>query len=226
VFQIKICGITSAEDARHAARAGADAVGINFYVASPRYVDPRSAMAIVEALPHGIVKTGVFVNATVPEVSEIAEALRLDLVQLHGDEPPELLRQLSDALSLPVMKVFRVGGGLDEVVAYLDACRELACLPRLVMFDASKAGGPHGSAYGGTGTLANWDLARRFALHRDLPPLVLAGGLSATNVADAIRTVRPAAVDVASGVEVGPGRKDPAQMTGFVAAARGAFDNL
>jgi len=230
VFQIKICGITSAEDARLAARAGADAVGLNFYAASPRYVDPRGAMAVVEALPLGIVKTGVFVNATASQICGTSERLQLDLVQAHGDEPPELLRQLSDLTDLPVIKAFRVGpGGLDEVLKYLDECRGLGCLPRMVMFDArsrSANGDAYGDAYGGTGERADWMLAARFTALHDLPPLVLAGGLSEANVADAIRTVRPAAVDVASGVEITPGRKDPARVAGFVTAARTAFDNL
>lgn len=226
MFQIKICGITNAEDARQAALAGADAVGLNFYTDSPRYIDPRSARAIVEALPPGIVKTGVFVNATADEISEIAEALRLDLVQLHGDESPELLGQLSDMQPRPVMKAFRVDSVLDGVLSYLDQCRALACLPQLVMFDAPRGGGPQSGSYGGTGKLTDWDLAARYGRRDDLPPLVLAGGLSAGNVAEGIRTVRPAAVDVASGVEIGPGRKDPAQVVAFISAARAAFDNL
>ena len=226
MFQIKICGITSAEDAQLAARAGADAVGLNFYEVSPRYVDPRAALAIVEALPPGIIKTGVFVNATATQICEISDALQLDLLQLHGDEPPGLLRQLCEVRQRPVMKAFRVGGGLDDVLAYLDECRGLACLPRLVMFDAPRSGGPQDGAYGGTGKLTNWDLARNFALRRDLPRLVLAGGLSAANVADAFRTVRPGAIDVASGVEAAAGRKDPVQLRAFVSAARAAFDNL
>jgi len=226
VFRIKICGITNAQDAQHAARAGADAVGLNFYPASPRYIAPRTAAVIVDALPKDIVKTGVFVNATAAEICEIAAAAQLDLIQLHGDEPPELLRELSEVQKRPIMKAFRIDGGLDDVLNFLDKCSEMQCSPRLVMFDAPRAGGPQGGAYGGTGKLTNWDLARRYGRRGDLPPLVLAGGLSADNVAQGIRTVRPAAVDVASGVEIGPGCKDPAQVMAFVSAVRAAFDNL
>jgi len=158
VFRIKICGITNAQDAQHAARAGADAVGLNFYPASPRYIAPRTAAVIVDALPKDIVKTGVFVNATAAEICEIAAAAQLDLIQLHGDEPPELLRELSEVQKRPIMKAFRIDGGLDDVLNFLDKCSEMQCSPRLVMFDAPRAGGPQGGAYGGTGKLTNWGL--------------------------------------------------------------------
>lgn len=225
MFRIKICGITSADDARTAAEAGADAVGINFFPGSPRYVDRSAAAAIVGALPERVAKVGVFVNATVEVIRETADRLRLDLIQLHGDETAAFLKELAELQSdrkTPVMKAFRVGADdLEAVLALLDECRRLDCMPRLVMIDARTGG-----AYGGTGNPANWELAARYAARRDLPPLVLAGGLSPANVAEAIRTVRPAAVDVASGVETSPGQKDIAKMRAFISVARTSFDNL
>ncbi len=225
MFRIKVCGITSADDARRVAEAGADAVGLNFFPGSPRYVEKGVAETIVAALPERIVRVGVFVNASANEVRETADRLRLDLIQLHGDESAKFLEELGELQSdrkTPIMKAFRVGADdLPAVLALLDECRRLDCMPRRVMFDASTSG-----AYGGTGASANWELAARYAERRDLPPLVLAGGLSPDKVAEAIRTVRPAAVDVASGVETSPGRKDHAKLRAFISAAQAAFDNL
>ena len=216
MFRVKICGITNVDDALASARAGADALGLNFYPKSPRHITPEQARAIVEVLPRNVVKVGLFVNAPVDEVRDTFDRLGLNLIQLHGDEPPESLAELGDR---PVMRAFRLGSeGLPPVTEYLRHCRRLGCLPRLVLIDAHVKG-----AYGGTGQVADWPTVKRYPVDKDDPPLVLAGGLSPSNVAEAIRAVSPAAVDTASGVESAPGKKDPAAVEAFVRAARAAL---
>ncbi len=216
MFQIKICGITSVDDALAVARAGADAIGLNFYSRSPRYVTAVMARDIVETLPAEIVKVGLFVDTPASDVRRIFDELQLDLIQLHGDQPPEFLAQLDNR---PVMRAFRVGPeGLRPVIEYLDCCRELFVPPILVMLDSLVAG-----EYGGTGKIADWSVAQKYAAETGLPPLVLAGGLAPENVAAAIRMVCPVAVDVASGVESQSGRKNLAAVAAFVQAARAAF---
>jgi phosphoribosylanthranilate isomerase len=219
MFRIKICGITNQRDATAVVQAGADAVGLNFYPASPRFVGRDAARQISEALPPEIVKTGVFVNAAAKDVCQAFDELALDLIQLHGDEPPEFIAQLERR---PVMRAFRLGAeGLNPVLEYLEQCKRLKCVPRLVMIDALVKG-----AYGGTGEIANWPVCAQYSRNENLPPLVLAGGLKPANVAEAIRQVRPAAVDTASGVESSPGQKDHAAVSAFVANAREAFGRV
>lgn len=218
MFRAKICGITSPDDAVTAARAGADAIGLNFYRPSPRFVEPDRAAEIVQAVPPGVVKVGLFVNASAQAIRHAFDRLGLDLAQLHGDEPPELLAEVGDR---PVMRAFRVGPeGLRAVFEYLDECRRLKCMPRLVLVDAAVKG-----VYGGTGQVADWKALKQYPADGTMPPLVLAGGLTPDNVAEAVRTVRPAAVDTAGGVESTPGRKDPDLVRRFVAAALGAFES-
>jgi phosphoribosylanthranilate isomerase len=213
-FRIKICGITTVDDATLVARAGADAVGLNFYPKSARFLAPEQAEVVVRAVPAGVVKVGLFVNATAVDVCAMFDRLELDLVQLHGDEPPEFLVDLGDR---PVMRAFRVGSdGLRPVEDYLSRCRQLGVMPHMVLVDAQVAG-----AYGGTGQVANWAALKHYSSAN--PPLVLAGGLAPANVAEAIRAVQPMAVDTASGVESSPGRKDPALVERFIEAARAAF---
>ncbi len=217
MFTIKICGITRPEDARASVEAGADAVGLNFYPQSSRAIDGVCAREIIAVLPASIIKVGLYVNAEPAEICRMYEALGLDLIQLHGDEPPELLSALGGR---PMMKAFRPAGaeGLRTVLDYLETCRTLACLPQLILFDAPLA---HG--FGGSGKLADWSLAKEYVENYQDPRLVLAGGLKADNVAEAIRTTGPGAVDTASGVESQPGIKDPAAIQAFVRAARSAF---
>jgi phosphoribosylanthranilate isomerase len=216
MFQTKICGITNVDDARTVVQAGADAIGLNFYPRSKRCISAELARDIIAAIPPGIVKVGLFVNSPASEICRLFDQLGLDLIQLHGDEPPDYLPQLAPR---PVMRAFRLGTeGLPPVVQYLDQCRELNALPTLTLLDSAVQG-----SYGGTGRTLDWNLASQYAIQPDMPPLVLAGGLTPGNVAQAIRTVRPAAVDVASGVESPPGRKDPALVESFVQAARAAL---
>ncbi len=216
MFRIKICGITRPEDALVAVTAGADAIGLNFYPQSARFVGQDQARRIAAAVPAGVARVGVFVNASADEIKRTFDQTPLDFVQLHGDEPPEFLCQLGDR---PMVRVFRVGsGGLAAALEYLDRCRELGAVPRLVLADAAA-----GRAYGGTGELANWSTLSGYPAADWLPPLILAGGLTPDNVADAIRVVRPAGVDTASGVESSPGVKDPELMKRFVEAASDAL---
>ena len=219
MFRIKICGIATVDDALTAARAGADAIGLNFYTRSPRSVDPETGRRIVEVLPAGVVKVGLFVNASHEDVCRTFDRLGLDLVQLHGDEPPEFLPQMGER---PVIRAFRVGAeGLGPVEHYLDQCRRLERVPRRVLLDSRTKG-----VYGGTGRVADWATVARYPACDWHPPLVLAGGLTPDNVAEAIRAVRPAAVDTASGVESRPGRKDETLVVRFVRQARDAFQSL
>jgi phosphoribosylanthranilate isomerase len=217
MFQIKICGITSPEDARAAADAGADALGLNFYPGSPRYVTPDQAQRIVAELPAGIARVGVFVNASEAEIRAIAAHVGLDLLQLHGEESMELLQSLQP---WPVVRAFRCQGEADRrVLEYLDQARSRNCLPDAVLLDAYDP-----AARGGTGRVLNWIGVARLRPQLGRLPLVLAGGLTPENIERAIRQAGPAAVDTASGVERAPGRKDAQRMRDFVRAARAALD--
>lgn len=219
MFRIKICGVTNVDDARLAAEAGADAVGLNFYAPSPRSVAVEVAAEIAESLPAGIVRVGVFVNATLAEINSVCDRVALDALQLHGDEPPEFVAAMT---RLPVVRAFRLGAeGAPPVTAYLAKCWELGALPRMALIDADRAG-----QYGGTGVTADWATAREMRDTPGVPVMVLAGGLTAENVAEAIAAVRPHAVDTASGVERTRGRKDAVRLRGFVEQARAAFERL
>lgn len=219
MFRVKICGITNEEDARAAATAGADAVGLNFYQESPRFLSPASAEAVVRALPAEVVKVGLFVNSPAEAVIATFRALGLDLVQIHGDEPPEYLAAMGDR---PVMRALRLGPlGLAPILEYLENCRRLGCLPRWVLIDAYRPG-----RYGGTGATCDWTVVQKYPAAPWHPPLVLAGGLTAENVAEAIHRVRPSAVDTAGGVETSPGKKDAGLVRQFIQNARRAFESL
>jgi phosphoribosylanthranilate isomerase len=184
MFRIKICGITRPEDALAAVTAGADAIGLNFYPQSARFVGDEQARRIAAAVPAGVARVGVFVNASADEIKRTFDRTPLDIIQLHGDEPPELLCQFGDR---PIMRVFRVGSaGLAAALEYLNRCCQLGIVPRLVLADA-----PAGPAYGGTGQLADWSALAGYPSTAWHPPLILAGGLTPENVAAAIRTVRP-----------------------------------
>ncbi len=202
--RVKICGLTSVPDARLAVEAGADAVGLMFYEKSPRCVSLEQAAAIVLELPPLVAKVGVFVDPTWEKVTEAVQRCGLDTVQLHGSEAPEFCARIP----VKVIKAFRVRG--PETLRAAEAYRGQAWL-----LDSYVPDQP-----GGTGATFNWDLAREaVALN---PHIILAGGLTAANVATAIRRVQPYAVDVSSGVESAPGRKDTGKMREFVAAVRSA----
>jgi len=202
---VKICGITSEADALAAAEAGADAIGLMFYEGSPRHVTLEQAKAISAALPPHVMRVGVFVNAEEALVHQSLTECMLNILQFHGDETPE------ECSRYPVMtlKAFRVQG--EETLAELEAFPSAGYLLDAYVKDA----------LGGTGATFNWDLAVR--AQEFGKPIFLAGGLTPGNVAEAVRKVQPFGVDVSSGVESEPGRKDAEQMRTFVAAAKGAL---
>ena len=202
--KVKICGITNLADAQTAVEAGADLLGFVFYEKSPRYVSVKAASGIVRHLPPFVARVGVFVNAREEFIGQTLGACGLNVLQFHGDESPE------DCLKFGVMslKAFRVRdrASLKSFPAYpTDAWLLDAYTP---------------DARGGTGATFNWDLAvEAQKLGR---PIFLAGGLTPENVGEAVRRVRPFAVDVSSGVESAPGKKDAAKVRAFIAAARQA----
>jgi phosphoribosylanthranilate isomerase len=214
-MKIKICGITNVDDAEAAIAAGADILGFIFYSKSPRYITPERTAAIVEALhvrhdsdamPHTV---GVFVNAEPMFVRQVLADAGLDLAQLHGDESPTDL-----------MKLERRAYKALRPTSHEDAAAAAAAFSSY-----SPTGGPaflidayDAHAYGGTGKVADWTTAA--ALAHLYPGLMLAGGLTPANVAAAVRAVRPWGIDVSSGVEAAPGRKDHAALTAFIANAR------
>jgi phosphoribosylanthranilate isomerase len=210
--RVKICGVTSAADLRLAAECGADAVGLNFYPRSPRYVAPAQAASLLRALPPFVDAVGVFVGLKTRQVCALAYQLGLRAVQCFGD-----FDDVEDTFPFQRIVAFRVKdrSSLDEVELYLAKCRAAGAMPGAVLVDAHVEG-----QLGGTGKVAPWELLKEF---RPGVPLILAGGLTAENVAEAIRVVRPYGVDVASGVESSPGRKDPDKVRRFVENARGAF---
>ena len=204
---VKICGITSPADARVAVEAGADALGFVFWFMSPRKVDPVQAAEIARDLPESVLRVGVFVDAPLDEMKAVADAVGLDLLQLHGDEPPEALV----SLPRPALKAVRVGRGFasEQAMRFTGHAAGLVVDTRL----PGETQMP-----GGTGVPFDWSLIKGLADR--VPFLMLAGGLGPSNVVEAIRAVRPHAVDVSSGVEGLPGRKDPAKVRAFIEAAR------
>lgn len=220
MFRIKICGVTNRGDAQAAARAGADAIGLNFYRASKRFVDRGTAREIIEGLPDSLAKVGVFVNLEAGEIAATAAELRLDFVQLHGDEPAAFVAELP--ASVRIVRGYRCGAdGLAPLASYLDECRSLGRVPAAVLLDSQVAG-----AFGGTGHTIDWSEIRQQRSVLGDVPLILAGGLTPVNVGQAIGSARPDAVDVASGVERKPGVKDVDAMRLFVSAARDAFGRI
>jgi len=201
---IKICGITSVEDARAAVEAGADAIGFIFVPDTPRYIELDVAHEIAREVPETVKRVGVFVSEGAETINRLVRAVPLDVVQLHGDESPEAAYRLD----VPVFKVVRVSGEIDgeQLKAYN---------ARAYVLDTFVEG-----AHGGTGKTFDWDLALP-VIEAGLPVL-LSGGLTPDNVAEAVRRTRPFGLDVSSGVEAGPGRKDHDKVRAFIANARGA----
>jgi phosphoribosylanthranilate isomerase len=210
MIRVKICGITNWPDARAACDAGADLIGLNFYEKSLRRVSTADAAQIRSKLPGGVEAVGVFVNSSPAEITSLRSFVRFNAAQLHGDEGPEVVSQV--ARTGPVIKAFRVDAGFS--FSTFDAYPGVFAF----LFDAVRTG-----QYGGTGQTTDWDLARRAAAsHR----IILAGGLTPENVGAAVRLVRPYAVDVASGVESRPGKKDPAKLAEFLQEVRRAESQL
>jgi phosphoribosylanthranilate isomerase len=210
-LRVKICGVTCIADARQAARLGADAIGLNFYPRSKRCINDETAAEIGSALPPFVETVGVYVNQ--PPAAALSHARRLGLtaVQWHGDEPalpPEAVCRFIPAFPI------RDADDLARVRHYLAQCSGIGRMPAAILVDAHVPG-----EYGGTGRVAPWGLLAEF---RPEVPLILAGGLTPDNVAEAARLVRPYAVDVAGGVESAPGMKDAEKMRRFIEQAREA----
>lgn len=207
--RVKICGVTLPDDAARIAASGADFIGFNFWPKSKRYVAPeRAPMLSGVARSAGTTKlVGVFVDPEIDEILEITSAVDLDVIQLHGDESPELVKRISLAVYRPVWKAVPVGSRRD--IEHLDVWGAEA-----ILLDAPTPG------RGGAGAKFDWALAREARERFPRLNIVLAGGLNPDNVADAVRTVDPWAVDVASGVEAGPGIKDAAKLDAFLKNAR------
>jgi phosphoribosylanthranilate isomerase len=195
VVKLKICGITSGEDAHAAIMCGAEYLGFNFYPRSPRYIAPQSAREIIKHLPGGIVTVGIFVNMPQPaDVLEILQSSGTQMAQLHGDEDADYCLRIGKER---VIKAFRI----DE---HFDVNRVLNYPASAILLDAF-----HENLFGGTGRIANWTIAREAA---KLTKIFLAGGLTPDNIAEALRAVEPFALDVNSGVERAPGCKDAKKM--------------
>ena len=204
--RVKICGITNIEDARLAVQLGADMLGFNFYEKSPRYISPQQARRLIGDLPKVTENIGVFVNMEGYRIGEVVDLLGLHAVQLHGDETNDFVSHLRTKTDAKIIKAIRVGPGFEvgSVVSHeADS----------ILLDAYTKG-----QYGGTGERFEWSIAADAG--KLVPELILAGGLSPDNIAEAVRMARPYAVDVASGVESAPGKKDPAKLEGFITNAK------
>jgi phosphoribosylanthranilate isomerase len=210
-LRIKICGVTNPEDVALCADAGADAIGINFHPGSPRYVDPRLAQPLLRSIPPLMAAVGVFVGQPMRQVCALAYQLGLRGIQWHGEN-----REVADPFPFSLIAAFRVkdSDSLEEITAYVGACLSNGWIPAAILVDGFAEG-----QHGGTGQKAPWDLLAGF---KPGVPLILAGGLTPENVADAIRIVRPDGVDVASGVELNPGKKDADKVRRFISNAREA----
>lgn len=236
-FKIKICGVTNPADAIHAFEAGADAIGLNFYERSLRSVTPLDSLEIVARLPEEAIIVGVFVNHPVEDILDLASHLRLDAIQLHGDETPEIMRQLDP---MAVIRAVRVKDDTQAGLAAAQSEIDAWCAADVSAILLDKAAirppvtdrpespdvaailldKPARQIYGGSGATLDWT----FVKHLNVPvPTILAGGLDPLNVADAIAMVVPDTVDAASGIERFPGGKDRQLMEQFVKSARNAF---
>ena len=235
MFHVKICGVTTAADAEMVAAAGADAIGLNFVQGSPRQLDLADGREVAAAIPAGVLRVGVFAGSPVDDMLQIARALCLDAIQLHGHldggrepiDPPERCGQLS---GLPVIRAVRLETsrpGTDALAAarqWIAAAVAAGAAPAMVIVDAAVSLGTESGRLGGTGERVDWTALARAG---SLPvPMAVAGGLTPDNVAEAVRVTGLSAVDTASGVEAAPGRKDPQKVRAFVAAAHRGFEGL
>ncbi len=205
--RIKICGITRPGDARAAAEAGADAVGLVFYPQSPRYLAAERAVAIRDALPPFVQTVALFVNPDAAQVAQVIGRVRPGLLQFHGDETPAFCAQFG----MPYIKAYRVKSGVRSEVDLLEYLRPFSGAAAWLLDS-------HVEEYGGVGESFDWSLAPQ----RRERPLILSGGLKRGNVAEAIRRVRPWGVDVSSGVESAKGIKDAAKIAAFIEEVRNA----
>lgn len=210
---IKICGITTTDDALMIAESGATAIGLNFFPQSKRYISPATARPIRDAVADDIDVVGVFVNSSATKVAEIVEQVGLNVVQFHGDETPEAISQFQQACpDILVVRAFRVGDdGLGDVEQSIEDLRSAGVRLSAILLDAHVAG-----EYGGTGRQIDASLLQQRP--KGWPPLILAGGLTPVTVAAAQAAVAPWGIDTASGVEDSPGVKSREKVAAFVAA--------
>ncbi len=208
-MKVKVCGITNYEDAATALDQGVDALGFNFFPSSPRYIDPETARSIIRRLPPFAATVGIFVNVPMPEqVIEIARIACVQVLQLHGRETPEYCRSLADWI---LIKALHVDGN------------QVPDLPKDYPVQAFLLDVKHEGRFGGTGKTFDWNLIKEMKRTR---PIILAGGLRPENVREAIRIVAPYAVDVCSGVESAPGKKDAGELIEFMNEVRHAGNFL
>jgi phosphoribosylanthranilate isomerase len=204
--RIKICGITNASDAALAIAAGADALGFNFYPGSKRYIDLESAVDWLAQVPAQVERIGIVVNPSLESAVALAALPFIDALQLHGHESPEFCRELVNrGISFSKAVAIDYGNSLGQVDDF--------CTKTILLDSAS-------TNYGGSGRVLPWPVAAEFVRRRPDLRIILAGGLNADNVGRALEEVRPFGVDVTTGVEAEPGRKDPARLAAFVRAAR------
>jgi len=208
---VKVCGLTNYEDAEAALEAGADGLGFVFYPASPRAVRSEAAAGWIKKMSGPAVKVGVFVNAKLEEIARTVEMCGLDAVQLHGDETPHFISGLKKMIHVRIIRAVRPAPGESVPLSAVSGVNYL-------LLDRSKPG-----AYGGTGELADWELARGLTSYP--VPLILSGGLSPENVREACEQVKPFGVDASSSLEVRPGFKDHAKIREFVAHAKSKAQN-
>jgi phosphoribosylanthranilate isomerase len=204
MLKVKVCGITNPDDAKAAVDCGADALGFVFFRGSPRFITPEKASAIIRKLPPFVLSVGVFVDETPDQIARILSVTGIDIVQLHGSEPPEAC-----GISGRVIKAIRVKN-LDSL-APLETYKDLVSAFLLDTYAADE--------FGGTGRIFNWDIAREA---RRFGRVILAGGLTPENISEAVRFVRPYAVDVSSGVEREKGKKDHEKVRLFIERAKTA----
>ncbi len=204
--KVKICGITNLEDALDAVKFGADELGFNFYKKSPRYIHPEDARDIINQLPGDLVSVGVFVNEELEKIVETSEIASLNTIQLHGDEPFAFIDDVRSKTGLTIIKALRVSHNFDPEDASGYACDA-------ILLDAYSP-----KEHGGTGHAFDWEIAKMVSTL--VPTLYLAGGLSPENVGNAIRNVRPYAVDACSKLEFKPGKKDADKVLRFILAAK------
>ncbi|MDQ7968474.1 MAG: phosphoribosylanthranilate isomerase [Oxalicibacterium faecigallinarum] len=212
--RIKICGLTRAQDVQAAVAAGADAIGFVFYDKSPRYLAPADAGRLIASVPPFITTTGLFVNASQDEVSAVLQQAPVSLLQFHGDETVETCVSIAQAVNRPFIRAVRVKPETTacDLVEYEAEYRAASGLFAGLLLDAFAEG------YGGSGKVFDWSLIPESIA----PRVVLSGGLSVQNATDAVRRVRPYAVDISSGVEAAKGIKDAEKIRAFISAVRAA----
>jgi phosphoribosylanthranilate isomerase len=226
VFHVKICGVTSADDARMVAAAGADAIGLNFVPGSPRCLSSAAAREVAAAIPDDVLVVGVFAGMPAADMKRMVAEVGLDAVQLHGHlsgdgvvDPPAVC---GDLAPLIVIRAVRLGAdGLGAARSWMAEAAALGHAPAMAVVDAAVTAATAAGQLGGTGATIDWS---RLAAAGDLGiPMAVAGGLTPSNVAEAVAASRAVAVDTASGVESAPGRKDQAKVWEFCRAAREAL---